>query len=49
VLEHRVGLTDLVPTRAASSDARLKPGDYEVPSFVTKIEAFAPIVVAFNG
>ena len=49
VLKHRVGLTDLVPARAASSDALLKAGDYDVPGFIAKIDKLAPAVVAFNG
>jgi TDG/mug DNA glycosylase family protein len=48
-LEYSVGLTDLVPNRAASSDSLLRPGDYDVGAFVQKIERFAPVVVAFNG
>lgn len=49
VLEHGIGLTDIVPGRAASSDALLKPGDYDVPGFIEKIERYVPSVVAFNG
>jgi TDG/mug DNA glycosylase family protein len=49
VLDHGVGLTDLVPARAASSDALLKAGDYEVPGFVALIEKYRPRIVAFNG
>lgn len=39
----------MVPGRAASSDALLKPGDYDLAGFLAKIETFAPKVVAFNG
>ena len=49
VLSHSVGLTDLVPRRAASSDALLRDGDFDVEGFVEKIEHFAPQVIAFNG
>jgi TDG/mug DNA glycosylase family protein len=44
-----LGLTDLVKTRASSSDALLKGSDYDVPAFLCRIEAAAPSVVAFNG
>jgi len=44
-----IGLTDLVKTRASSSDARLEQGDYDVAGFLRRIEAAAPQVVAFNG
>ncbi|MDQ5819897.1 MAG: mismatch-specific DNA-glycosylase [Actinomycetota bacterium] len=49
VLEYGVGLTDLVPNRAASSDAQLRPGDYDVAAFIQKAELFEPMIVAFNG
>jgi TDG/mug DNA glycosylase family protein len=44
-----LGLTDLVKRRAASSDALLERSDYDVPGFLTRIEAAAPKIVAFNG
>lgn len=44
-----VGLTDLVKGRAASSDARLKHGDFDVPGFLAKIRTHRPKVIAFNG
>lgn len=47
--QHGVGLTDLVPARAASTDALLKPSDYDVVGFIAKIEEYAPTAVAFNG
>jgi len=47
--QHGVGLTDLVPARAASSDALLKSSDYDVAGFIAKIEEYAPTAVAFNG
>lgn len=49
VLNHRIGLTDLVPARAASSDAQLRVGDYDLPGFIAQIEEYAPAIVAFNG
>jgi TDG/mug DNA glycosylase family protein len=49
LLGYGVGLTDLVKGRAASSDALLRGGDYDVPGFVAKIEEHKPFVVAFNG
>lgn len=49
VLEYGMGLTDVVQSRASSSDSHLKVGDYEVPAFVAKIEEFKPFVVAMNG
>jgi double-stranded uracil-DNA glycosylase len=48
-LEYGVGLTDLVPNRAASSDAELRHGDYDVAAFIQKVERFEPMIVAFNG
>jgi TDG/mug DNA glycosylase family protein len=47
--EYSVGPTDLVPSRAAASDALLKARDYDVAAFVEKVERFAPKIVAFNG
>ena len=49
LLHHGVGLTDLVPGRAASSDALLTASDYRVLGFIERIEQHAPAVVAFNG
>jgi TDG/mug DNA glycosylase family protein len=49
VLDLGIGLTDIVPGRAASSDALLKSGDYDLPGFIKKIAQYAPAVVAFNG
>lgn len=49
VLDYRVGLTDLVKSKAASSDSSLRRGDYDVGSFVGKIEKHDPGSVAFNG
>lgn len=49
VIDHGVGLTDLVPARAASSDALLRAGDFDVPGFVAKVEKYRPQVIAFNG
>ena len=44
-----IGLTDLVASRAASSDSLLRAADFDVPGFVARIERFRPAVVAFNG
>ncbi len=49
VLDHGVGLTDLVPGRAASSDGLLRAADFDLPGFVARIERYRPLVVAFNG
>ncbi len=43
-----VGLTDLVKTRSGQ-DASLKTEDFDIATFRTKIEKFAPKVLAFNG
>lgn len=39
VLRYLIGLTDLVPGRAASSDALLKAGDYDLPGFIAEDRA----------
>ncbi|HQZ85924.1 MAG TPA: mismatch-specific DNA-glycosylase [Actinomycetota bacterium] len=44
-----VGLTDLVKTRASSSDANLVRNDYDVSGLVAKITHVSPRIVAFNG
>lgn len=49
VLDYRVGLTDLVAGRAASSDGLLKASDFDVPGFIGRMEENRPMVVAFNG
>lgn len=49
VLQFRVGMTDLVKGKAASSDSLLRSSDFDVPGFVEKIQAHRPFVVAFNG
>jgi double-stranded uracil-DNA glycosylase len=49
ILRYGVGLTDLVKTRAASSDSAAAPKDYEVAGLLAKLERNAPRVVAFNG
>jgi len=48
VLQCKIGLTDLAKY-AHGSDANLKPGDYDVPGFMKKIERCNPSFVAFNG
>ncbi len=49
VLKYSIGLTDIVKGRASSSDALLKPLDFDVPGFLAKIQKYKPFVVAFNG
>lgn len=49
VLEHGVGLTDVVAGRAESDDARITPEDLDLPRFVMKMERLRPAVIAFNG
>lgn len=49
VLDYGIGLTDVVKSRVESSDARLYRADFGPSSFVTKILACEPKVVAFNG
>jgi TDG/mug DNA glycosylase family protein len=49
VTDYGVGLTDLVAGRAASSDSLLRPGDFDVPGFIERMEKYQPSVVAFNG
>jgi TDG/mug DNA glycosylase family protein len=49
VLKHGIGLTDIVPNKAASSDALLRRGDYDVVGLVQKVEQFEPKIIAFNG
>jgi TDG/mug DNA glycosylase family protein len=49
VLQYGSGLTDLVKGRAASGDNLLRRADYDVPTFMSKVERFKPGVVAFNG
>jgi TDG/mug DNA glycosylase family protein len=47
--EFGTGLSDLVKGRAASSDSMLSAGDFDVAGFISKVEQFRPLVVAFNG
>ena len=49
ILDYRIGLTDVVQSRASSSDKELRAGDYDIPAFVEKIKRFKPFVVAMNG
>jgi TDG/mug DNA glycosylase family protein len=49
VLSFGAGLTDVAKAVAASTDSRLRAGDFEVPAFLAKIERFKPGCVAFNG
>lgn len=48
-LRYGIGLTDLVPTKVASSDSLLRARDFDLPAFVERIERFRPAVIAFNG
>jgi TDG/mug DNA glycosylase family protein len=47
ILAYGFGLTDLVKTRAASSDAGLI--GFDVPGFVAKMERYKPAWVVFHG
>jgi len=49
LLDHQIGITDLVKSRAASSDSHLEPGDHNVAGFLRRIEANPPTILAFNG
>ncbi len=49
LLDHGLGITDLVNARAASSDSLLEDSNYDVDGFLPQIEANRPRVVAFNG
>jgi TDG/mug DNA glycosylase family protein len=49
VLSYGIGLTDIAKAVAASTDTKLRRRDYDVPSFLEKIERFQPRCVAFNG
>ena len=49
VLERGIGLTDLVPALAASSDPPLRSGDFDIPRFFEKLAEFKPRIIAFNG
>lgn len=49
ILEHRIGITDLVKRRAAFSDSLLAARDYDVDGLLTRIEQNRPKIVAFNG
>jgi TDG/mug DNA glycosylase family protein len=49
LLDHAIGITDLVKTRAASSDSLLEASDYNVAGFLRRIEENRPRIVAFNG
>jgi TDG/mug DNA glycosylase family protein len=43
-----IGLTDVAKT-TSGPDAALRPAHFDVESFMSKIRAHAPAVVAFNG
>jgi G:T/U-mismatch repair DNA glycosylase len=42
-------LTDIAKEVAASTDSKLRAGDFDIPTFLTKIERYQPRCVAFNG
>jgi TDG/mug DNA glycosylase family protein len=44
-----LGLTDLAKRRASSRDAELLREDFDVASFIAKVERLSPRWVAFNG
>lgn len=48
-LRFGIGLTDLVPSKVASSDSLLRANDFDVLAFIERIEQFRPAVIAFNG
>ena len=48
ITSHGIGLTDLAKNIAASADRGLA-GAYDIPSFTSKIERYAPAMVAFHG
>lgn len=48
LLDHAIGITNLVKARAASSDSLLEAGDYDIPGFLHRIENYRP-TIAFNG
>ncbi len=49
VLSYGVGLTDIAKDVAASTDSKLRAADFDIPTFLTKIERNQPRCVAFNG
>lgn len=49
LLDHAIGITDLVKSRAASSDSLLEASDYDVTGFLRRIEENRPTILAFNG
>jgi TDG/mug DNA glycosylase family protein len=46
--EYGIGLTDLSKTQFGA-DKSLRPGDFDVMGFRSKIEQFSPKALAFNG
>jgi TDG/mug DNA glycosylase family protein len=49
VLSYGVGLTDLARAVAASTDAKLRACQFEVPAFLEKTEQYLLRAIAFNG
>ncbi len=48
VIQYGIGLTNLAPY-AVGVDSTLRPGDFDAAGLRTKIEKYAPGVLAFNG
>lgn len=48
LLARGLGFTDVVRTRAASSNRELAAADYGVAGFIARIEQFAPAIVAVH-
>lgn len=48
-IRYGIGLTDLVKRRAATRDSELSRDDYDVPTFIRKLELFRPGWIAFHG
>ena len=40
VLSHGIGLTDIAKNVTASTDSKLKPGDFDVPGLIQKVERY---------
>ena len=48
LLDYGIGLTDLVKY-AKGGDSELRSGDYDIQSFLLKIEQYQPLIVAFTS
>jgi TDG/mug DNA glycosylase family protein len=49
LLDHAIGIADLVKTRFASSDRLLEASDYDVAGSLGRVEDNRPTILAFNG